>query len=186
MQNHKVVFVVFVSPGFFGNEKMDAMELKKVQLSVEVYRFAEELQTGDAELLSAAREITAAAYAPYSHFFVGAAARLANGEIVKGTNQENASYPVAICAERTLMGAAATQYPGVAIEAMAISYDNKNGGSNKPISPCGVCRQMLTEFEDRGGRPMKIIMSGLKGEVYVVNTAKELLPLTFTSVDLKG
>ncbi|HOZ76584.1 MAG TPA: cytidine deaminase [Ferruginibacter sp.] len=162
------------------------MELKKIQLSIEVYRFAEELQTGDAELLSAAREITAAAYAPYSQFFVGAAARLANGAIVKGTNQENASYPVAICAERTLMSAAATLYPGVAIEAMAISYDNKNGKSNKPISPCGVCRQMLTEFEDRTGREMKIIMSGQKGEVYIVNTARELLPLTFTSVDLKG
>ena len=130
------------------------MELKKIQLSIEVYRFAEELQTGDAELLSAAREITAAAYAPYSQFFVGAAARLA--------------------------------YPGIGIETMAISYDNKNGKSNKPISPCGVCRQMLTEFEDRTGREMKIIMSGQKGEVYIVNTARELLPLTFTSVDLKG
>lgn len=185
MQDHKVDFVVFVSPKVL-QPKPDVMELKKIQFSVEVYRFAEELPVGDAELLAAAREVTAAAYAPYSNFFVGAAARLANGVIVKGTNQENASYPVAICAERTLMSAAATQYPGVAIEAMAISYHNKNGKSNKPISPCGVCRQMLAEFEDRTGRSMKLIMSGQKGEVHVVNTAKDLLPLTFTSGDLKG
>ncbi len=160
------------------------MELKKIQFSIEVYSTADELQVGDAELLSAAREITEAAYAPYSNFFVGAAARLANGEIFKGTNQENASYPVAICAERTLMSAAATQYPGVAIEAMAISYNNKNGKSSKPISPCGVCRQMLAEFEERTGHPMKLILGGLSGEVYVISSAKELLPLTFTSDDL--
>jgi cytidine deaminase len=162
------------------------MQLKQVQFSVEVYSSSAELQAGDAELLSAARDITKAAYAPYSNFFVGAAARLENDIIIKGTNQENASYPVAICAERTLMGAAATQYPGVAIEAMAISYDNKNGESIKPISPCGVCRQMLAEFEDRTGRVIKIILGGLSGEVYVVHTAKDLLPLTFTSDDLKG
>ncbi len=140
----------------------------------------------DAALLEEARAVTKVAYAPYSNFFVGAAARLANGTLVKGTNQENASYPVAICAERTLMSAAATQYPGVAIEAMAISYDNKNGESVKPISPCGVCRQMLAEFEDRTGHAIKIILGGLAGEVFIIHTAKDLLPLTFTSDDLKG
>ena len=162
------------------------MQLKQIGFSVEVYNSSDELQVGDAELLAAAREITKAAYAPYSNFFVGAAAMLANGKIVKGTNQENASYPVAICAERTLMSAAATEYPGVGIETMAISYNNKNGDSIKPISPCGMCRQMLAEFEDRTGRVMKIILSGLSGEVYVIKTAKDLLPLTFTSDDLKG
>jgi cytidine deaminase len=162
------------------------MELKKIQFSVEVYKSFNELQAGDAALLSAARAITKAAYAPYSNFFVGAAARLANDEIIKGTNQENASYPVAICAERTLMSAAATQYPGVAIEAMAISYNNKNGDSSKPISPCGVCRQMLAEFEERTDHSIKLILGGLSGEVYVISSAKELLPLTFTSGDLKG
>lgn len=161
------------------------MELKKINFSVEVYNSFDELQTGDAELLSAARDITAAAYAPYSNFLVGAAAVLANGKIVKGTNQENASYPVAICAERTLMSAAATQYPGIPIVAMAISYNNKNGESSKPISPCGVCRQMLAEFEERTSHPIKLILGGMSGEVYVIRSAKELLPLTFTSGDLK-
>lgn len=162
------------------------MEVKQVQFSIEVYSSSAELAATDAALLAEAKAITKAAYAPYSNFFVGAAARLANGVIFKGTNQENASYPVAICAERTLMSAAATQYPGVAIEAMAISYDNKNGESIRPISPCGVCRQMLAEFEERTKKQMKIILGGLTGEVYIIHTAKDLLPLTFTADDLKG
>ena len=162
------------------------MTKERFQFDYELYDSINELPAADALLLDKARATTVHAYAPYSHFHVAAAARLENGEMVSGTNQENASYPVAICAERTLMSAAATQYPGVAIEAMAISYDNKNGNSNKPISPCGVCRQMLAEFEDRTQRAMKLIMSGQKGEVYIVNTAKDLLPLTFTSGDLKG
>jgi cytidine deaminase len=162
------------------------MQLKQVQFSVEVYGSSAELAAADAALLDEARVVTKVAYAPYSNFFVGAAAKLANGNIIRGTNQENASYPVAICAERTLMSAAATQYPGVAIEAMAISYDNKNGESIKPISPCGVCRQTLAEFEDRTGHAIKIILSGLTGEVFIIHTAKDLLPLTFTSDDLKG
>lgn len=162
------------------------MQVKQVQFSMEVYGSSAELAADDAALLEEARAITKAAYAPYSNFFVGAAAKLSNGVLFKGTNQENASYPVAICAERTLMSAAATEYPGVAIETMAISYDNKNGESIKPISPCGVCRQMLAEFEDRTGHSIKIILGGLTGEVYIIHTAKNLLPLTFTSDDLKG
>lgn len=162
------------------------MQLQQIGFSVEIYASSDELQVGDAALLTAAREITNAAYAPYSNFSVGAAAILANGIIIKGTNQENASFPVTVCAERTLMCAAATQYPGVGIETMAISYHNKNGDSSKPISPCGMCRQMLTEFEDRTNREMKIVLSGLSGEVYIIKTAKHLLPLTFTSGDLNG
>ena len=83
------------------------MQLKQVQFSVEVYGSSAELSAADAALLAQARDITKAAYAPYSNFFVGAAAKLANGEIMKGTNQENASYPVGICAERALLGSAA-------------------------------------------------------------------------------
>lgn len=161
------------------------MQLKEIQFSVEVYPSSEELNSQDDSLLTAARDITKVAYAPYSNFFVGAAALLANGEIIKGTNQENASYPAGFCAERALLAAAATQFPEVAINTMAISYNNKNGESKKPISPCGICRQTLSEFEDRTGSPIRIILSGSSGEVLIIKTAKNLLPLTFTSSDLK-
>lgn len=160
------------------------MQLKEVQFSVEVYGAAAELAAEDAALLAAAGEVAKVAYAPYSNFFVGAAAKLANGTIVTGTNQENAAYPAGICAERTLMSAAATQYPGIGIQTMAISYHNRNGESTKPISPCGVCRQVLAEFEERTSQPIRLILGGLSGEVYIIHTAKALLPLTFTSGDL--
>ncbi len=161
------------------------MQLKKLEFSVEVYGTAEELPAADAALLAEAKDIATVAYAPYSNFLVGAAAKLANGVVMKGTNQENAAYPAGMCAERTLMFAAATAYPGIAIETMAISYNNKNGESNKPISPCGVCRQVLTEFEDRTHHPIRLVLGGLHGEVYVIRSARELLPLTFGSNDLR-
>lgn len=163
------------------------MELKQIGFSVEVYATSEELNANDAALLAQAREITRVAYAPYSNFLVGAAAMLNNGIIMKGTNQENASYPVGICAERTLMAGAGTQYPGVGIQTMAISYRNAAGGdSSKPISPCGMCRQYLAEFEERTHQPMRIILSGQDGEVYILHAAKQLLPLTFTAGDMKA
>ncbi|MBL0356812.1 MAG: cytidine deaminase [Chitinophagaceae bacterium] len=161
------------------------MQLKEVQFSVEVYTSAAELADEDAALLATASDIAKVAYAPYSNFFVGAAAKLANGIVVSGTNQENAAYPAGICAERTLMSAAATQYPGIGIKTMAISYHNKNGESTKPISPCGVCRQVLAEFEERTAQSIRLVLGGLSGEVYIIQTAKALLPLTFTSDDLK-
>jgi cytidine deaminase len=116
---------------------------------------------------------------------VGAVARLANGEIVKGTNQENASYPVGICAERSLLASAASLYPNIAIDTIAISYDNTRGASSHPISPCGMCRQSLVEYEQRVKQPIRLILSGLNGSVIVVATANSLLPLSFGSTDLK-
>ena len=138
----------------------------------------------DAFLLSEARSVTQFAYAPYSNFQVGAYAKLVNGESVSGTNQENASYPVGICAERVLLSSVASQYQNVAIDTIAISYNNTNGESDHPISPCGICRQSLSEYEDRVKQPIRIILSGMQGEVYILSTAKHLLPLSFSSTDL--
>jgi len=160
------------------------MEVRQIQLSVKVYKSATELLAADAFLLEEARKVAEVAYAPYSQFLVGAAARLQNGQLVTGTNQENASYPVGICAERSLLSAAATLFPNMPIEVMAISYDNRRGESKHPISPCGACRQTLVEFEKRTQHPMRLILGGLMGEVYVIHAAKDLLPLTFTSDDL--
>ena len=161
------------------------MEVKKINFEVAVYMSADELNEADKALLLEARNATQAAYAPYSNFFVGAVAQMANGEKVSGTNQENASYPVGICAERVLLSVAATQYPGLGIDTLAISYHNKNGESNLPISPCGICRQSLAEYEERTHQSIRVILSGMNGEVYILQKAGELLPLSFMSGDLK-
>ena len=158
---------------------------KDIPFAVEIYSSSEELNDSDSKLLEQARAITKQAYAPYSNFRVGAAAILANGTIVTATNQENASYPVGICAERVLLSAIASQYDTSAIITMAISYDNLKGESKSPISPCGICRQSLAEYEDRTHQPIRIILAGLKGEVYIIEKANYLLPLSFTAVDME-
>jgi cytidine deaminase len=158
---------------------------KELRLFYEEYGSDKELAADDAALLAAARAATIHAYAPYSHFRVGAAARLLNGAIVTGTNQENASFPAGICAERTLLSVAATQYPGVGIDTLAISYDNENGLSDRPISPCGICRQSLQEFEQRTGKAMRVVLGGMEGKVLVLPESGLLLPLAFTSDEIK-
>ena len=160
------------------------MNQQQFQFSFEVYETEAQLNERDAALLKIARETTKMAYAPYSQFNVGAVARMANGEIIRGTNQENASFPVGICAERVLLSNVAMQYPGVAIESIAISYDNTIGQSHHPISPCGICRQSLLEYELRVKQPIRLILGGLSGKVYVIPQASSLLPLSFTSADM--
>src|ERR1700761_4984579 len=111
------------------------MKKKEHHFSYEEYDRVEELDKEDAQLLNAAKAVTKNAYAPYSHFRVGAVAKLKNGQIVSGTNQENASFPAGICAERVLMSTAASLFPGEPIHTLAISYQNENGPSDRPISP---------------------------------------------------
>jgi cytidine deaminase len=154
------------------------------QFRYEIFASAAELPPGDACLLTRAREVTADAYAPYSHFRVGAAALLQNGQLVVGTNQENASFPVGICAERVLLSVAASLHPGVPILALAVSYFNENVAADRPISPCGVCRQSLLEFETRTKQPIKLILGGQTGAVYVIPRSGSLLPLAFVPDDL--
>ena len=158
---------------------------KDIPFTVEIYASSEELNDSDRELLEQARAVTKKAYAPYSNFRVGAAAVLTDGTIVTGTNQENASFPVGICAERVLLSSIVSQFGPTGISAMAISYDNVNGVSESPISPCGICRQSLAEYEDRTRQPIRIILSGMKGEVYIVEKAYQLLPLTFSALNMK-
>ncbi len=162
------------------------MKKEEIKFEYKVYEDSSELSSGDEKLLQAARQVTAKAYAPYSNFLVGAVALLKNGATVSGTNQENASYPVGICAERVLLGAAAVLHTDVPIETLAVSYHNQNGESDKPISPCGMCRQALCEYEDRTGHPIRIILSGASGKVFVLETVSQLLPFSFGSKDLEG
>ncbi|MEO8819320.1 MAG: cytidine deaminase [Ginsengibacter sp.] len=161
------------------------MKNEKVQFSYQVYDTIKELSVDDADLLSEARKITQYAYAPYSNFRVGAFAKLVNGKTVSGTNQENAAYPAGICAERTLMSAASSLFPGVGIKTIAISYNNVNGKSDRPISPCGICRQSFFEFQERTKNPIRIILSGMDGEIFVIENANSLLPLVFGAADMK-
>ena len=162
------------------------MQKKDIHFSVEVYDSSDELEVEDASLLAAAREVTKQAYAPYSKFLVGAMAKLVNGKTIPGTNQENASYPVGICAERVLLSSVASQYPGEPIETIAVSYHNLGGKSDRPISPCGICRQSLCEYEERMKHSIRLILSGMEGKVYIVERAEQLMPLSFGSTDLQG
>jgi len=161
------------------------MKKDEYRFTYEVYDSIDELKEEDAWLLQEAREVTQHAYAPYSHFQVGAIAKLTNGEIVAGSNQENASFPVGLCAERVLLASASSLYPKVPIEAIAVSYQSANGQSNHPITPCGICRQSLQEFETRVGHPIRLILGGMEGKIFVIPDASMLLPLGFTSEEFK-
>ena len=160
------------------------MKQHKFEFSFEVYDSIDELNADDQQLLTEARNVTGKAYAPYSKFQVGAAAKLSNNKIVTGTNQENASYPVGICAERVLLSAISTLYPETPIETIAVSYQSRKIKSDHPISPCGMCRQALQEYQGRTNKPIRLILAGMEGKVYVIGSASELLPLAFRSEEL--
>ena len=161
------------------------MDHQKYSFEFEVYNSIDELSKDDAQLLREAQDVTKDAYAPYSNFHVGAMAMLANGKTIAGTNQENASYPVGICAERVLLSAAASVYPGVPVQTIAISYECDNVKSNRPISPCGICRQTLVEYENRFQHPSRLILGGKEGKIYIIPKAGMLLPFGFSGEDLK-
>ncbi len=161
------------------------MKENKFEFNYKVYDNISELPEEQQWLLNEAREVTANAYAPYSKFQVGAVARMANGEIVAGSNQENASFPVGLCAERVLLASVSSLFPKVPIETIAISYKSEHQKSDHPISPCGICRQSLQEFEGRVSHPVQLILGGMEGPVYVIDSASRLLPLAFTSEELR-
>ncbi|KAA9037735.1 cytidine deaminase [Ginsengibacter hankyongi] len=161
------------------------MKTAEVKFSISLFDSIDELNKEDALLLREARKVTQYAYAPYSNFNVGAFAKLENGKTVSGTNQENASFPAGICAERTLLSTASSLFPGVGIDTIAISYNNLDGKSDRPVSPCGICRQSLVEFQDRTKKQIRVILSGMEGEVQIIENAKDLLPLVFGADDMK-
>ena len=143
----------------------------------------DELSQSDRELVSAAMEATKGSYAPYSKFRVGAAARLANGLVFTGANQENAAFPSGLCAERTTLFAANAQYPDQPVLALAIAARKGNRFMPTPISPCGACRQVISGVEDRFGHPVRILLYGTEG-IYECNGIDALLPLRFVDSDM--
>lgn len=134
--------------------------------------------------MEAAVGATDHAYAPYSKFRVGAAVKLSNGQILSGSNQENASYPAGICAERVVLSSASAGFPGHSVTSLALTYVNERAASDRPISPCGICRQTLAEYEQRSGQPIRLILGGISGEIFIVNRATDLLPFAFSMQEL--
>ncbi len=155
--------------------------------SYQTFHGPEELTGADAALLQAAGDAIALAYAPYSGFLVGAALQLANGSIVKGGNQENASYPAGICAERAALATASSLYPGVAVTAVAIAYHNKaaTGQNDLVLSPCGICRQSLLEKTHQQEADFRLIMSSPAGNGIIANQVADLLPFAFSGDHLQ-
>lgn len=150
-----------------------------VQFTFLEYSDSKELTNTEQELLEAARKAVGRAYAPYSEFYVGAAVLLENGMIITGNNQENAAYPSGLCAERVTLFAASAQYPDVPFIALAISARSSHFNIINPVGPCGACRQVINEYEDKQQKPIKIILSGEKGKVRVIENIADLLPLKF-------
>lgn len=157
--------------------------MHKIQVSTSVIIFSDisELQNEDLLLMNKAIEARKKAYAPYSKFNVGAAILLENGEIVLGNNQENAAYPSGMCAERVAIWNAGSHYPGVKIKKLAITASSELSKVDKPIGPCGACRQTLSEYEINQKTPFQVIFMGEVGEIVKTESLLSLLPFSFDS-----
>jgi cytidine deaminase len=158
--------------------------MKEIQITtpIQVYK-ADELPEEDRELVDIAKQMTLTSYSPYSHFKVGAALRLRDGQIFKGSNQENAAYPVGLCAERTAFFAAGANAPKVPPVSIAIAAQTGGKFSETPIAPCGSCRQALLEAEVRFQQHIRIVLYGTES-IWVVRSVRDLLPLTFDGSQL--
>ena len=158
--------------------------MKEIQITtpIQVYK-ADELPEEDRELVDIAKQMTLTSYSPYSHFQVGAALRLRDGQIFKGSNQENAAYRVGLCAERTAFFAAGANAPKVPPVSIAIAAQTGGKFSETPIAPCGSCRQALLEAEVRFQQHIRIVLYGTES-LWVARSVRDLLPLTFDGSQL--
>lgn len=160
------------------------MEVIKEQFEYYSYPSMEFLSPADQELMQKAIDQLEHAYAPYSHFHVGAAVRLKDENVYVGSNQENASYPLCMCGERVALYNAAANQPSVAPTTLAITIHNQNMKIEKPVSPCGACRQVISEYENRHQQPIRILLKSDGPQVYEIRTIADLLPLGFNGTFL--
>ncbi|MGJ8744988.1 cytidine deaminase [Polaribacter sp.] len=157
--------------------------MKKIEItsSATIFKDISELSSKDKMLMEKSIEARKTAYAPYSKFSVGAALLLENNEIVLGNNQESAAYPSGMCAERVAIWKASSSFPGIKIKKLAISASSTITNVNKPIGPCGACRQTLSEYEINQKQPFEVLFMGEVGEVVKTESLLSLLPFSFDS-----
>ena len=159
--------------------------MKEVVIKIQVTACLQhELPAHLRDLVEVAKAKTQDAYCPYSHYHVGAAALLADGQVLTGANQENAAYPSGLCAERTTLFAANANNPHTPVQALAIACYTNGHFTDDPASPCGACRQVMLETEHRFGQPMQVVLYGER-ECYIFHSAKDLLPVCFTNENLE-
>ena len=155
----------------------------KIEIGIKLCDFTE-LPKEEQEILTEAIRATDNSYANYSKFYVGAALRLNNGKIMIGATQENAAFPSGLCAERTAIFAAQANYPDQPIRTLAVAAKNSDGLLKQPVTPCGACRQVILEIEDRYKSPIRILLYGTEG-VYCIDSVKDLLPLSFIDENMR-
>lgn len=155
--------------------------MKKKQLQIEYQEFdqIDVLPVQEQSLLLLAKAAVEKAYAPYSKFRVGAAVLLQNERVISGFNQENAAYPMCLCAERATIAAAASRYPTVGITHLAVSVRSHSHQIESPVFPCGACRQVISETEDRFQQPITLVLQGETGPIWRFSSGKAILPFSF-------
>ena len=153
----------------------------QIQISYQEYKSIDELNPEDRELAAEAIKAMQGAYAPYSHFHVGAAVRMSNGQIVRGANQENAAFPSGLCAERTAMFAAGARYPDKDMQSIALAGGVMGRLGSQPATPCGACRQVMAQYQAKSGKPMSVIMISAE-KVWKFEKVDDILPLIFDSI----
>lgn len=157
----------------------------KIDINIEEYSNGEKLPDNDEKLIKQAQQAIESSYAPYSQFHVGAAILLTDGKIIKGSNQENVAYSSGLCAERVAIFHTKSSYPESTIQSIAIAAKADNFETDAPATPCGECRQVIAEMQNRQKSKIRIIMRGQKGSTYITDGIENLLPLMFEEEKLK-
>ena len=157
------------------------MTNQEIHIVYQEYKSIDELNPEDRELAAEAIKAMEGAYAPYSHFHVGAAVRMSNGQIVRGANQENAAFPSGLCAERTAMFAAGARYPDKDMLSIALAGGVMGRLGSQPATPCGACRQVMAQYQAKSGKPMSVIMISAD-KVWKFEKVDDILPLIFNSI----
>ena len=157
------------------------MTNQEIHITYQEYKSIDELNPEDRELAAEAIKAMEGAYAPYSHFHVGAAVRMSNGQIVRGANQENAAFPSGLCAERTAMFSASARYPDKDMLGVAIAGGVMGRLAKEPVTPCGACRQVMAQYQAKSGKPMSVIMMSAD-RILKFEKVDDILPLIFNSI----